>query len=101
MVGDSQTGETQKFDGPYYLLKAISRAKGAGQPLLHFGRSDSPFNVVPLDYVVEAIATAATMPETEGETLHLVDPEPLTGAELLTELSARYGGPSPRAASRR
>ena len=96
VVGDSQTGETQKFDGPYYLLKAVSRATATGQPLLHFGRSDSPFNVVPVDYVVEAIATAAAIPETEGETLHLVDPEPLTAAELLTELSARYGGPEPK-----
>ncbi len=96
VVGDSKTGETQKFDGPYYLLKAVSRAQRTGQPLLHFGRSDSPFNVVPVDYVVEAIATAAAIPETEGETLHLVDPEPLTGAELLTELSARYGGPAPK-----
>jgi len=96
VVGDSQTGETQKFDGPYYLLRTVSRATSTGQPLLHFGRSDSPFNVVPVDYVVEAIAAAATAPETEGETLHLVDPEPLTAAELLTELSARYGGPEPR-----
>jgi len=96
VVGDSQTGETQKFDGPYYLLRTVSRATSTGQPLLHFGRSDSPFNVVPVDYVVEAIAAAAAAPETEGETLHLVDPEPLTAAELLTELSARYGGPEPR-----
>ena len=96
VVGDSQTGETQKFDGPYYLLKAVSRATAMGQPLFHFGRAQAPFNVVPVDYVVDAIATAAAVPETEGETLHLVDPEPLTAAELLTELSARYGGPGPR-----
>jgi len=96
VVGDSKTGETQKFDGPYYLLRSVSRATRAGQPLLHMGRSDSPFNVVPVDYVVEAIATATSVPETEGQTLHLVDPEPLTSAELLTELSARYGGPVPK-----
>ena len=96
VVGDSKTGETQKFDGPYYLLKAISHAKHAGQPLMHFGRSASPFNVVPVDYVVEAIATAAAAPETLGETLHLVDPEPLSAGELLTLLSEGYGGPAPR-----
>ena len=96
VVGDSRTGRTQKFDGPYYLLKAVSRAKRANQPLMHFGRSDSPFNVVPVDYVVEAIAAAAAAPETLGETLHLVDPEPLSAGELLTVLSAHYGGPAPR-----
>ena len=96
VVGDSRSGETQKFDGPYYLLKAISRAERTGQPLVQFGRSGSPFNVVPVDYVVEAIATAAEMPETEGETLHLVDPEPLSAGELLRLLAERYGARAPK-----
>ena len=96
VVGDSKTGETQKFDGPYYLLKAISRAERTGQPLMQFGRSDSPFNVVPVDYVVEAIATAASLPETEGETLHLVDPEPLSAGGLLKLLAERYGARAPK-----
>ena len=96
VVGDSQTGETQKFDGPYYLLRAISLTARMGQPMAHFGRSDTPFNVVPIDYVVEAIATAAGLPQAVGETLHLVDPEPLSSAELLTVLSERYGARPPR-----
>ncbi len=96
VVGDSRSGDTQKFDGPYYLLKTISLAERTGQPLMHFGKSDSPFNVVPVDYVVEAIATAAGLPETEGETLHLVDPEPLSAGELLELLAERYGAGAPR-----
>ena len=59
---------------------------------MQFGRSDSPFNVVPVDYVVEAIATAASLPEAEGETLHLVDPEPLSAGDLLKLLAEHYGG---------
>jgi thioester reductase-like protein len=96
VVGDSKTGETQKFDGPYYLLKTISLAERTGQPLMQFGRADSPFNVVPVDYVVEAVATAASLPETEGETLHLVDPEPLSAGELLKLLAEHYGARSPK-----
>jgi len=96
VVGDSRTGETQKFDGPYYLLKAIARAARTGQPLVQLGRAESPFNVVPVDYVVDAIATAAALPEAEGETLHLVDPDPLSAGELLRLLAERYGGPAPR-----
>jgi len=96
VVGDSATGETQKFDGPYYLLRGISRAERMGQPAMQFGRSDSPFNVVPVDYVVEAIATAAGLPETEGETLHLVDPEPLSAGQLLRVLAEHYGARAPR-----
>ena len=30
VVGDSRTGETQKFDGPYYMLRVISLRRGAG-----------------------------------------------------------------------
>src|SRR4051795_11218769 len=69
VVGDSQTGETEKFDGPYYILRVISRAGRAKQPTMQFGASDAPFNVVPVDYVVAAMTTAATLPDTAGETL--------------------------------
>jgi thioester reductase-like protein len=96
VVGDSRTGETEKFDGPYYLLRAISRAARAGRAIAQFGASDATFNVVPVDYVVAALTAAATAPETLGETLHLVDPEPLTTLELVTALSRAYAGRAPR-----
>src|SRR4051812_13486089 len=96
VVGDSQTGETEKFDGPYYILRVISRAGRAKQPTMQFGASDAPFNVVPVDYAVAAMTTAATLPETAGETLHLVDPDPLTSRELVELLSQEYAGRPPR-----
>jgi thioester reductase-like protein len=96
VVGDSQTGETQKFDGPYYLLRAISQMQRAGQVIPQFGRLEATFNVVPVDYVVEAIAAAATEPEALHQTLHLVDPEPVTSRQLFTLLSEHYSGRKPR-----
>ena len=96
VVGDSTTGETQKFDGPYYILRAISETEKAGRPMLQFGRGDATFNVVPVDHVVEAIASAAAMPAAEGETFHLVDPEPLTSAELVRALAREYGAREPK-----
>ncbi|MGI8945085.1 MAG: SDR family oxidoreductase [Thermoleophilaceae bacterium] len=95
VVGDSRTGETQKFDGPYYLLRAIAEASRAHRPLPQFGRLRSTFNVVPVDYVVAAIAAVADDPAAAGETLHMVDPEPLTSAELITLLSERYADRTP------
>jgi thioester reductase-like protein len=62
VVGDSKTGETQKFDGPYYILRTISRAERSGRPVPQFGRSKALFNVVPVDYIVAAIAAAAFDP---------------------------------------
>jgi thioester reductase-like protein len=96
VVGDSRTGETEKFDGPYYLLRAIAQAERAGRPIAQFGKADTPFNVVPVDYVVDAMAAAAAEPRAEGETLHLVDPEPLVTRDLVTALSKAYAGRPPK-----
>ncbi len=96
VVGDSQTGETQKFDGPYYLLRAIAQAARQGRPPIQIGRSGSTFNVVPVDFVVSAIASIAADPAAAGETLHLVDPNPVTTRELVELLSERYSGRAPR-----
>lgn len=96
VVGDSRTGETEKFDGPYYLLRAISQAQRMHAPPVQIGSSDASFNVVPVDFVVAAIATAAFDEATRGETLHLVDPEPLTSHELLRVLAEEYGARPPR-----
>ena len=91
VVGDSQTGETQKFDGPYYILRTFQRMGRA--PLPQFGRSEAPFNVVPVDFIVDAIAAAAGDEAAVGETLHLVDPEPVTAAELFKALAHEYTEP--------
>ncbi|HWH94894.1 MAG TPA: SDR family oxidoreductase [Baekduia sp.] len=93
VVGDSQTGETQKFDGPYYLLRSMSGPTGS---LLQVGRGDAPFNVVPVDFVVSAIASAAQDAAAVGHTLHLVDPEPVSSHELARLLALEYTGREPR-----
>jgi nucleoside-diphosphate-sugar epimerase len=95
VVGDSRTGETQKFDGPYYMLRTISQAVKRGMPIPQFGASEAPFNVVPVDFVVDAIATASSDPDADGETLHLVDPDPINAHELLTLLANAYAGRGP------
>jgi thioester reductase-like protein len=94
VVGDSQSGETQKFDGPYYILRTFQRTGGA--PLAQFGRSEAPFNVVPVDFIVDAIVAAAADPDAVGETLHLVDPEPVTAADLFKTLAREYTGREPK-----
>jgi thioester reductase-like protein len=96
VVGDSRTGETQKFDGPYYILRTISRMERSGRPVAQFGRSEALFNVVPVDYIVAAIAAMAFDPAAAGETLHLTDPEPLQSHELFEALSHEYAGRAPR-----
>ncbi len=94
VVGDSQTGETQKFDGPYYMLRVIALGERRHLPIPQFGRAEAPFNVVPVDFVVDALMAASTQPEAAGQTLHLVDPEPVTAAELLRDPQRRVRGPA-------
>ena len=96
VVGDSRTGETEKFDGPYYILRAVSRAQRMGRAMPQFGRSEAAFNVVPVDYVVAAMTAAADDPATLGQTLHLVDPDPMTAHEVVELLSEAYAGRAPR-----
>jgi thioester reductase-like protein len=94
VVGDSQSGVTEKFDGPYYILRTFQRTGPA--PLPRFGRSEAPFNVVPVDFIVDAIAAASADEGAVGETLHLVDPDPVTAAELFNTLAREYKDREPK-----
>jgi thioester reductase-like protein len=96
VVGDSRTGDTAKFDGPYYLLRTIARMERSGRPIAQFGRSNATFNVVPVDFVLAASVALADDPAAVGETIHLVDPEPLPTRELVTLLSREYAGRDPQ-----
>jgi nucleoside-diphosphate-sugar epimerase len=96
VVGDSRTGETQKFDGPYFMLRVVALCERHGLPLPQFGRSGAPFNVVPVDFVLDALIAGAGEEAAAGETFHLVDPEPVPAADLLRILAAAYSGAHPR-----
>src|SRR5829696_9198811 len=73
VVGDSRTGATAKFDGPYYVLRMVSQLSRRRLPLPQLG-TDAPFNVVPVDLVVEGITQLSLDAEAIGDTVHLVDP---------------------------
>ena len=95
VVGDSRTGETAKFDGPYYVLRMISQLTQRRLPLPQMG-TEAPFNVVPVDVVVEGIAQLSLHPDAVGDTVHLVDPEPLSSRELVEALAQEYAGRQPK-----
>ncbi|WP_205698731.1 SDR family oxidoreductase [Conexibacter sp. SYSU D00693] len=92
VVGDSRTGETQKFDGPYYMLRTIAATRG---PLMQLGNPEALFNVVPVDFVVDAMAAAAGDDRAVGLTLHLTDPEPVSSADIFRLLAQEYAGRTP------
>lgn len=81
VVGDSRTGETAKFDGPYYLLTAFSRLPSPGV-FLRIGAGRNTVNLVPVDFVIEALARLSASPASLGKTYHLTDPEPLPAIQI-------------------
>jgi thioester reductase-like protein len=95
VVGHSQTGETQKFDGPYYMLRTVAVAAKRKMPIPKFAGSQAPFNVVPVDFVIDALAVADDDPALVGETLHLVDPEPVSASDVFNLLAREYAGREP------
>ena len=87
VVGDSRTGETGKFDGPYFTLTAMERIPSPGL-FFKIGSGLNPANVVPVDFVTEALALLSASPDSRGRTYHLADPHPLSVFEV-GELFAR------------
>ncbi len=91
VVGDSRTGETQKFDGPYFVVQWLLRQPRwalvpvVGDPTM------VRFNMVPSDFVVDAIAHLSELEASVGTTYQLADPSPLTVDELLDELCRATG----------
>lgn len=92
VVGDSRTGATQKYDGPYFLINyLLSQPRWLSLLPITGDPTAVRFNIVPSDYVVEAIAALSAKPETIGGTYALADPKPLTLAELLDEIVDAVG----------
>ena len=81
VVGDSATGATQKFDGPYYVMQWLLRQpRVAILPVV--GRpSRYRFNVVPRDFIIAAIAELSK--KGESKCYQLADPAPLTVDETI------------------
>src|SRR3954449_5787765 len=95
VVGDSDTGLTQKFDGPYFMLRAIAVSMKRGWPIAKYGKSAAPFNVVPVDFVVAGLMAGSKDDKAIGETFHLVDPEPISSGEVFELLSELYANKKP------
>ncbi|HEX8354604.1 MAG TPA: SDR family oxidoreductase [Pyrinomonadaceae bacterium] len=91
VCGDSRTGETAKYDGVYYLVNYL-RMSPRALSLANIGNPEVRLNVVPVDYVVEAMAALADAAESEGQTVQIADPAPLTTEELFDVISRNLAG---------
>jgi NAD(P)-dependent dehydrogenase (short-subunit alcohol dehydrogenase family) len=75
VVGDSQTGEMDKIDGPYYFFKLIQRMRQLLPPWMPaIGLEGGRVNIVPVDFVVDALDHISHKPDIDKRCFHLVDP---------------------------
>jgi|SRR4051794_16508060 len=96
VVGHSKTGEIDKVDGPYYFFKAIQRARSVSPSWWRgIGVEGGEINLVPVDYVAKATDYLAHLPDLDGQTFHLTDPEPLTVGALVKALTKAAKAPQP------
>jgi NAD(P)-dependent dehydrogenase (short-subunit alcohol dehydrogenase family) len=91
VVGDSRTGEMDKIDGPYYFFKLIQRMRQILPPWMPaVGIEGGRINIVPVDFVVDAIDHIAHAKGHDGKCFHLVDPTPHRVGDILN-IFARAG----------
>ncbi|HWS54104.1 MAG TPA: SDR family oxidoreductase [Pyrinomonadaceae bacterium] len=95
VCGDSRTGETAKYDGVYYLINYLRMWPGP-LSLVNIGNSEVRLNVVPVDFVVEAMAALASDDAAVGATVQLADPAPLTTRELFDVVARHLAGRASR-----
>jgi thioester reductase-like protein len=94
VLGHSQTGEMDKIDGPYYFFKAIQKARHwlpEWVPLAgpEFGYT----NVVPVDYVAQAMDHIAHQPDLDGQAFHLTNPRKQRAGEVMNQFARAAHAP--------
>lgn len=98
VVGDSVTGEMDKVDGPYYFFGVL--AKLAALPsftpmaLPDTGRT----NIVPVDYVVDALVALLHTEGRDQQTFHLTAPKTIGLRGIYRGVAPAAGLPPLRAA---
>ena len=79
VVGDSKTGETDKYDGPYISFKLFKKGLHIFRP----GNGDVAINLVPIDFIIDSTMFLAYLESSIGKTFALCDPNPIQFKEFL------------------
>ena len=94
VVGDSTTGEMDKIDGPYYFFKLIQRLRQMLPPWMPtVGLEGGRINIVPVDFVVQALNVISHQTGVAGRCYHLVDPQGYRVGDVLDIFSRAAHAP--------
>lgn len=83
VVGDSQSGATQKYDGAYYFIQLLARQKGMAIVPVVGNLKKHEFNIVPRDFVIDALTYLSGVEHSLGKVYHLSDPAAPTVERML------------------
>ena len=86
VVGDSRTGEVSEFNVIYPFIKLFAHGILSVLPT----RPENSFNIVPIDFVIQASSLISRQPDSIGKTFHLVTQEPPTIGMLLDLKKEEY-----------
>ena len=91
VVGDSTTGETQKYDGPYFFLRLIMRQRRVALVPIVGDTRKAHLNVVPRDFITDAITYLSGLARSENRVYQLADPDPPTVHEVIEAFAGAVG----------
>ena len=98
VIGDSRSGEIDKYDGPYYVISALARLErekklGLVGRMMGAGHAPALFHLIPVDYLLGATLAIAAAPGSIGKAFHVIDPGELTVSDARTLILDRFGVP--------
>lgn len=93
VVGDSQTGEMDKIDGPYYFFGVLARLAALPRFTPMVLPDSGRTNVVPVDYVADAMVALMHTEGKDGETFHLTAPKTIGLRDIYRGVAAEAGLP--------
>ncbi|MDP9360553.1 MAG: SDR family oxidoreductase, partial [Acidobacteriota bacterium] len=91
IVGDSRSGATQKFDGPYFVMQWLDRQPRIAMMPVIGNPAAYRFNVVPRDFMIDAIEHVSGRNDIAGKCYQLADPAPLTVDETIDVIAHATG----------
>ena len=87
VVGDSETGETDRLDGPYPLIAYVI-GHGEDEVALPLpARADARLGMIPVNFLVKAGTLLGESPAALGETLQLSIKDPVTARVLVERVA--------------
>lgn len=99
VVGDSVTGETDKFDGPYVVIKFLHKIRTLLRLVPNLGYPECEVNTVPVDAVTDIISYLAFQKHALGKTYQICDQNPPSTEEFFGSMVNMIGNSTPYSCS--